>query len=271
MKGSGKVHTSLIPEEKKKKSSVYIAKPKKSFKLKSHIKSRGFKTLKKKIEKEVNDSDYGQIKSYKLCLAFIERFLEKYEIVMNSGNTEKETNYSLFATMLAANLSQVNEEYDEIIDESEFLNNNNNNNNVINVLARNPYDYLENYVEYVEDEDVLGDYEKVIDKYFNSLNKSKMVFNNNNNNKNKNDVEQEYLSYSSFIRDSVNAVKETIKNYSSELKTKKKIANNVNIDDLIMGLTAVKIKGNKNNIKPNVKTNVVLNNDFLNKFMKLGF
>jgi hypothetical protein len=267
MKGSGKVHTSLIPEEKKKKSSVFIAKPKKSFKLKSHIKSRGFKTLKKKIEKEVDDSDYGQIKSYKLCLAFIERFLEKYEIVMNSGNTEKETNYSLFATMLAVNLSQVNEAYDEIIDESDFLNNNVN--NVMNVLVRNPYDYLENYLEYVKDEDVLGDYEKAIDKYFNSLTSSKMNFNNNN--KNNTNDEQEYLSYSGFIRDSVSAVKETIKKYSSELKTKKKIANNVNIDDLIMGLTAVKIKGNKNNIKPNVKTNVVLNNDFLNKFMKLGF
>jgi hypothetical protein len=93
----------------------------------------------------------------------------------------------------------------------------------------------------------------------------------NNNNKNNTNVEQEYLSYSGFIRDSVSAVKETIKKYSSELKTKKKIENNVNIDDLIMGLTAVKIKGNKNNIKPNVKANVVLTNDFLNKFMKLGF
>jgi hypothetical protein len=88
----------------------------------------------------------------------------------------------------------------------------------------------------------------------------------NNNNNNNTNTAQEYITYSGFIKDSVTAIKETIKKYSSELKTKKKIANNVNIDDLIMGLTAVKIKGSTNN----VKSNVVLTNDFLNKFMKLG-
>jgi hypothetical protein len=265
MKGGVKVHQSLTPQLKNKKSRVYLQKPKRTFKTKRYLKQRRFKTLKKKIEKEVNNSDLGQLKSYKLCLAFIEKFLEKYETVMNSGNVEKESNYSMFATMLAASLSQVNEEYEEVIDESDLLNNNNN--NVMNVLTTNPYEYLEKYVEYIEDEEILEDYEKIVDEYFNSFNtnkynKHKMNINNND----KNNSEQEYIAYSGFIKDSVAAVKETIKKYSSELKTKKKIANNVNIDDLIMGLTAVKIKGSTNN----VKSNVGLTNDFLNRFMKLG-
>ena len=175
---------------------------------------------------------------------------------MNSGDTEKESNYSMFATMLAANLSQVNEEYNDIIDENDFLNNNVN--NVMNVLTKNPYDYLENYLEYVEDEDIVGDYEKVIEEYFNSFNTNKYNMNkmsiNNNNNKN---IEQEYLSYYGFIRDSVSAVKETIKKYSGDLKAKKKIANNVNIDDLIMGLTAIKFNGNKNNLSYTVSLCII--------------
>lgn len=260
MKGGVKVHPTLAPQPKNKKSTVYLPKPKKTFKKTRYLKQRRFKTLKKKIEKEVNNSDLGQLKSYKLCLAFIEKFLQKYENVMNSGNGEKKSNYSMFATMLALSISKVNEEYEEIIDETDLLNNNN---NVMNVLTKNSYDYLEKYIEYIEDEDILDDYEKVIDKYFNTFNNTKMNTNNNNNNTN---IQQEYITYSGFIKDSVSAVKETIKNYSSDLKTKKKIANNVNIDDLIMGLTAIKIKGSTNN----VKSNVILSNDFLNRFMKLG-
>jgi hypothetical protein len=269
MKGGVKISSNLFNKPKSRVSTVYIPKPKKAFKTKRYLKERRFKTLKKKREKEVDDSDLGQLKSYKLCLAFIEKFLTKYEAVMNSGNVEKEANYSMFATMLAANLSYVNKEYDEIIDESDIVNNNNNNNNnVMNILTTNPYEYLENYLEYIEDEDILEDYEKVIDEYFNSFNtnkynKHKMVINNNNNN---NNSEQEYIAYSGFIRDSVSAIKDTIKKYSSELKTKKKINNNINIDDLIMGLTVMKIKG-----APNApKENVILNNAFFNKFMKLG-
>jgi hypothetical protein len=262
MKGGVKISSELFNKPKSRVSTVF--KPKKiskTIKRKEYLKHKRFKTLKRKIEKEVDDSDLGQLKSYKLCLAFIEKFLKKYEAVMNSGNIEKESNYSMFATMLAAGISRVNEEYEEIIDESDFLNNNNN--NVINILAKNPYEYLENYIEYIEDEDVIEDYEKVIDKYFNSFNKNKMNLNNNNNS------EQEYIAYSGFIKDSVSAVKDTIKKYSSELKTKKKINNNVNIDDLIMGLTVMKIKGAPN-IHNIPKENVILNNDFFNKFIKLG-
>jgi hypothetical protein len=254
MKGGVKKFPSVVNKPKSRVSTVF--KPRKTHKRKYYlIKPKRFKTLKRKIEKEVDDSDLGQLKSYKLCLAFIEKFLKKYETVMNSGNVEKESNYSMFATILAASLSQVNEEYKEIVDESDLLNNN----NVMNILTKNPDEYLENYIEYVEEEDVIDDYEKAIEKYFNSFNKNKMNINNNNS-------EQEYITYSSFIRDSVSAVKDTIKKYSSELKTKKKIANNVNIDDLIMGLTVMKIKGSTNSSK----SNVVLTNDFLNKFIKLG-
>lgn len=263
MKGSGKISSNLFNKPKPRVSTVYIPKSKKAFTTKRFLKQRRFKTLKKKIEKEVNNSDIGQIKSYKLCLAFIEKFLEKYETVINSGNVEKESNYALFATMLASGLSEVNENYDEIIDETEFMNNNNN--NVVNTLVKNPSDYLEKYIEYIDDEDVIEDYEKAIEKYFNTFNKNKMITNNNNNNS-----EQDYITYSGFIKDSVAAIKDTIRKYSGELKSKKKIANNVNIDDLIIGLTAVKIKSNKNNTLKNNKTNVVLSNDFLNKFMKLG-
>jgi len=257
MRGGVKVSSDLFKKPEKK---VYIPKLKKTRKFKHYLKARQLKTLKRKIEKEVDDSDLGQLKSYKLCLSFIEKFLKKYETVMNSGNSIKESNYSMFATMLAAGISQVNEEYKEIVDETNFLNNNNNN-NIMNILIRNPYDYLEKYIEYIEDEDIIEDYEKAIGKYFSTFNKNKMNFNNNNN------TEQEYITYSGFIRDSVNKIKDTIKKYSSELKTKKKISNNVNIDDLIMGLTVMKIKGSPNTIKAQ---NVILNNDFFNKFMKLG-
>jgi hypothetical protein len=258
MKGGVKEYPSLALEAKRKVSTVYKPKMTKKFKVK-HLKK--FKTLKRKLEKVTNNSDVGQIKSYKLCLAFIDKFLKKYETIMNTKNSEKQSNYSLFASILAIALSKVNEEYDDIIDESELLNNN----NTVN-LIQNPDEYLEKYLEYVEDEDIIGDFEKVIEKYFNTTNRTnnyRMELNNSNNG---NNIEQEYVDYSGFIRDSVSAVKETIREYSSELKTKKKIANNVNIDDLIMGLTAVKIKG-----APNNTINAVLTNDFLNKFMKLGF
>jgi hypothetical protein len=253
MKGGVKISSTLLNKPKRRVSTVYIPKPKKTFKMK-HLRQKRFRTLKRKIEKEVDDSDLGQLKSYKLCLAFIEKFLKKYEAVMNSGNVEKQSNYSMFASMLAAGLSEVNEDYDEIIDETEFMNNNNN--TVMNTLISNPSDYLEKYLEYIEDEDILEDYEKAMEKYFNSFNKNKI---NNNNNS-----DQDYITYSGFINNSVNAVKGTIKKYSGELKTKKKIANNIDIDDLIMGLTAIKIKGVPTN------KNIMLSNDFLNKFMKLG-
>lgn len=249
MRGGVKKFLSLVNKPKSRVSTVF--KPRKITKRKHYLlKPKRFKTLKRKIEKEVDDSDLGQLKSYKLCLAFIEKFLKKYETVMNLGNVEKESNYSLFVSMLATNISKVNEEYSEIIDESELTNN-----SIINILLEKPDEYLEKYIEYVEEEDILKDYKKAIEKYFNSFNKNKMNINNNNS-------EQEYITYSSFIRDSVNAVKETIIKYSTELKTKKKIANNINIDDLVMGLTAVKIKGDANSVP--------LSNDFLNKFLKLG-
>ena len=58
-----------------------------------------------------------------------------------------------------------------------------------------------------------------------------------------------------------NMLTPTKKDVPSELKTKKKINNTVNIDDLISGLTIMKIKG-----APNIhKDNVTLNNDFLNR------
>ncbi len=265
MKGSGKVHQSLAPVPKKKISTVYVAKPEKSFKVKKFLKQKKFKTLKKKIEKEVDDSDLGQLNSYKLCLAFIEKFIEKYDMIMDSKKSDKISNYSLFATMLASSLSEVNEDYEDIIDENDILNNN----NIMNVLSKNPFEYLEKYIEYIEDEEILEDYEKVLDKYYNSILSARMQFNNNTNSNT--NVKEEYIEYSGFIKDSVTAIKETIKEYSNVLKTKKKIANNINIDNLIMGLTAVKIKDSTDNIKSKVvKSNIVLSNDFLNRFMKLG-
>lgn len=254
MKGRGKVHNSLINKPKNKISSVF--RPKSVFltKKKDKFKRRKtLKTLKKKIEKEVNNSDIGALNSYKLCLAFINQFIKKYELVINSGNIGKSSNYSLFATMLGSAISSVNKEYNEIIDDAELTENE----NITNILTRDPSIYLENYLDYIEENEILEDYENIIDKFFNT---NKMEFNNNNNN-----IQNEYITYSGFIRDSAAAIKETIREYSGELKTKRKIANNVNIDDLIMGLTSIKIKGT-----PNIKSNVVLSNDFFNKFMKLG-
>lgn len=254
MKGAGKVHNSLVFKPKNKRSTVYKPKNKFLTKKKDRLRRRKtLKTLKRKIEKEVNNSDLGALNSYKLCLAFIKQFIKKYESVMNSGNVEKSSNYSLFATMLGSAISSVNEEYSEIVDDDELTENE----NVTNLLTHDPNEYLENYLDYIEDNEILEEYDNIMGKYFNG---NRMEFNNNSNN-----IRNEYITYSGFIRDSAEAIKQTIKEYSGELKTKKKIANNVNIDDLIMGLTAIKIKG-----APNAKSNVVLSNDFLNRFMKLG-
>ncbi len=95
------------------------------------------------------------------------------------------------------------------------------------------------------------------------------------NNNNTARLEDDYKEYYGLLHDTSKAVIDVIKKYSLELKEKNKIAENVNIDSLISGLTAIKIKGvnvPKENIKVVIERskNNNINEEFFSKFMKLG-
>jgi hypothetical protein len=51
MKGSGKIYQSLAPELKNKKSTVYLPKPKRTFKVKQFLKQKKIQNTKKKNRK----------------------------------------------------------------------------------------------------------------------------------------------------------------------------------------------------------------------------
>jgi hypothetical protein len=281
MKGGVKVYSALRPLERDKPSrgiKVYRNTKRKSKTFGKHkyrVKSK-LKTLKRKIkETEEDTTDIGVIKSFLLCKKFIKTFLKRYDMVMNSNDVEKQTNYDIFASMLAANISSIVEEYSRIIDDEKLLLNTN---EKLNILYKDPEEYLEEFIDFIEEDDTVEDFAKIATEYYEKPLKSNAnMKNTNNNNNNTNSLRDEYLEYYWLLHDTSKGVISVIKKFSLELKSKKKIANNVDINSLIMGLTAVKIKGAENVPKRDMtviieksKNNNNLDEDFFSRFMKLG-
>lgn len=185
---------------------------------------------------------------------------------MNSSNQEKRANYSIFATMLASNILEVVNEYDRIVDDENLHISNNDER-----LYSEPEEYLEEFIDFIDEDDTVEDFANIVIEYYDSMfNKNKMEMNNNTNS-----LREDYLEYYGLLHDTSKAVIGVIKKYSLELKEKNKIAENVNIDSLISGLTAIKIKGvnaPKENIKVVIERskNNNINEEFFSKFMKLG-
>jgi hypothetical protein len=262
--GGAKVHGSLIPTAQPIQRVNTRRKPKTTQKRRvKYTLKKPLKTIKKQLVKmEANTSEIGVIKSFIQCKHFIKVFLRKYDTVMNSINQEKRSNYSLFATILATNISSIVKNYDSIMNNS--LQNNND-------LYMEPEKYLEDFLKVIKEEDVLEKFANIALEHYNSYNNGRMNINNNNNNN-----DSEYLEYYGFLNDTSKAVIDTIKEYSLDLKAKRKINENTNIDALIMGLTSVKIEGKNNitNIKKSIENNSLnrnlINEDFFSKFAKLG-
>jgi hypothetical protein len=271
MKGGVKVHTSLAPKVKSQGRVKLYRDTKKKLKSFKNAKKRygmrkPLKTLKRKIrETEQDTSDVGVVKSFILCKKFIKVFLKKYDIVMNANDMEKRSNYQMFAAMLASGISAVVNEYSRIVDDEELHLANND-----EKLYSEPEEYLEDFIDFIDEDDTVEDFANIVIEYYDNLPINGMEVNNNTN-----DLREDYLEYYGLLHDTSKAVIDVIKNYSLELKSKNKLANNVNIDSLISGLTAIKIKG-ANAPKENIKViieksgNDSLNEDLFSRFMKLG-
>jgi hypothetical protein len=160
---------------------------------KKKIGKRTIKILNTIKNTTTNNSDLDNLKVYKLCLKFIKKIIKNYKSVMENNNEDKKSNYSAFMSMLAANISTVNNNYAEIIDEDKLLNNSN---NTLSYLAEYPDKYLENYLEAVED--IEKDYDNAFE---NQRNDPSM-----------------YLEYYNFVKDSLKEIKNTLKSYASMIK-----------------------------------------------------
>lgn len=187
-----------------------------------------------KVESNITNSDVKN--SYEQCIEFIKLFIEKADYVRNSGNAEKEDNYAIFAMALMENLKAVNNNFDDIL----------NSDNIDD--EGNPLDYLEEYIELVEDKKIVKNFDKVVEEHYkNSEN------------------DDDYLELYNFLNDSVNAVKETIKTYS--LKKMKKISNNMQVDNEYIKNAQV----DNEYIKKNEQVNNAQLNSIISKFSSMGF
>ncbi len=265
MKGAGKIYGSLSTPAKPSIQRVKNTKKKSLTRnrlLQKYGLKRKFRTLKKKL-KEEDTSDIGVLKSFIRANRFIELFIKKYDTVMKSNNEDKRSNYSLFATMLASNILSVVKQYERIVDDDDLHLNNN-----AEELLINPNEFLEDFIEFVEEDKTADEFANIAIKYFKASRPNRMEANNQD----FEDLEEDYKEYQGFLQDTVTAVKDTIKEYSLDEKIKDKMA--ININSLVMGMSAMKVKGASNTIT-NITNKVVeknnkLNEDFYSMFNKLG-
>jgi hypothetical protein len=238
MKGAGKVHGSLVRETKPKNQRVKNKTKKKSRQVRNRLlpkyglsQKNRLNTLKKKLEEE-DSSDRGVGKNFLRAIRFINVFTEKYDVVMESNNGDKRSNYSLFATMLAANILSVVKEYNRIIDDEELYLNNN-----ADELLASPNEFLEEFVEYIEEDKIADTFGSYAIKYFKKSRPNRMEINN----KSFEELEENYKEYRGLLEDTVSAVKNTIKEYSLDEKIQEKIAVNNDLNDLVEGMLFMKI------------------------------
>jgi hypothetical protein len=256
MKGAGKVHGSLVREAKPKNQRVTLRK-KKSRQVRNRLlpkyglsqKNRLY-TLKKKLEEE-DPSDKGLIKNFLRANRFIKVFTENYDTIIESTNKDKLSNYSLFASMLAANIVSVVKEYNRIIDDDDL-------DNSAEELNLYPNEFLEDFVEYIEEHKIADKFTNYAIKYFKRSRPNRMS------NESLEELEEKYKEYQGLLDDTVKAVKKTIKEYSLDERVSQnvshKMAVNNDLNDLISGLSVMKV--NESNNK--------LNEDLYSMFNKLG-
>jgi hypothetical protein len=260
MRGAGKVHGSLVREAKPKNQRVTIRK-KKSRQVRNRLlpkyglsqKNRLY-TLKKKLEEE-DPSDKGLIKNFLRTIRFIKLFTKHYDTVIESNNENKSLNYSLFASILASKILSVINEYYSIVDNKLFNNNNNNN---VKKLLKDPNEFLEDFVEYIEEHKIADKFTNYAIKYFKKSQPNRMS------NESIEELEENYKEYQGLLEDTVAAVKNTIKEYSLDERVSQNVSQkmevNNDLNDLISGLSVMKV--NESNNK--------LNEDLYSMFNKLG-
>lgn len=259
MKGAGKVHASLIAPNKPKNQRVTIRKKKTSTRqVRNRLlpkyglrqKNRLY-TLKKKLEEE-DPSDKGLIKSFLRAIRFIKLFTKHYDTVIESADENKSLNYSLFASILASKILSVINEYYRIVDNKLFNNNN------VNKLLKDPNEFLEDFVDFVEEHKIADKFANIAIKYFKKSQPNRMS------NESIEEIEENYKEYQGLLDDTVTAVKTTIKEYSLDERVSQnvsqKMAVNNDLNDLISGLSVMKV---------NVSNNK-LDEDLYNMFNKLG-
>lgn len=237
--GGVKVHPSLA--KKPKKSMEKTKRTKKSYKLKYH--TTALKTLKRKIKKRVtDDSPQALLKGFRLSTEFLRKILKRYERIFHNANATKLSNYSIFLSILATSLFTVARKNEDLIDAEK-------NPHVLNeeIAVLEPHEYVERFLDFIEEEDIAKELKEAAAEYFaKELRSPKRMMTGNVEN-DLEELEEEYLELSHFIQDVNTAVAETIRNYSKVLKESKALNNNVNLNELILGLTEVKIGANEPN------------------------
>lgn len=211
----------------------------------AELASRRMKSIKEELKGESNINSISVLESYKKIIKFIELFIKKADYVAEKATEDKQLKYELFAMSLKEKLKEINENM-EFSDITNELNENND---------PNPLDYLEAYVEFVDEADLEEKFEESFG-------------------------ENEHNEYYEFMKETVDAVKEIIikvskpevivpesaamileNNNRSESAVELAKENNVNINSLIAGLSAVKM--NKNNRNTNMDA-------LLNRLLGLG-
>jgi len=221
---------------KERKNTALRLKRMKSFK--------DMKSLKEKLKEKTNNNSLSILNSYKRVIKFISLFIEVGDYLAKTKDIKKQAKYDEFAMLLKYNLKEINDN-DEFSDITEELNENSENNENNENKFENPLDYLEEYVEFVEDENL----EKKFEESFGT---------------------NEHQIYYDFMKDTVDAVQKIIIKFSktkvivasapaamaleningseSELESGLIVENDVNINSLIAGLSAVKMNKNNSNI-----------------------
>ncbi len=256
MRGAGKVHGSLVREAKSKNQRVKNKTKKKSRQVRNRLlpkyglsQKNRLNTLKKKLEEE-DPSDRGIGKNFLRAIRFIKAFTENYDVVIDSNNGVRRSNYSLFATMLATNILSVVEEYDSIIEDDDLYLNNN-----AEELLVSPNEFLEDFVEYIENNKIADKFAKYAIKYFKRSHPNHMM----TNNKSFEELEENYREYQGLLDDTVKAVKTTIKKYSLDERVSQnvsqKMAVNNDLNDLVEGMFGMKI--NRENKSVNDLSNML--------------
>lgn len=256
MRGAGKVHGSLVREAKPKNQRVKNKTKKKSRQVRNRLlpkyglsQKNRLNTLKNKLDEE-DPSDRGIGKNFLRAIRFIKVFTENYDVVMDSNNGVRKSNYSLFATMLAANILSVVKEYHRIIDDDDLYLNNN-----AEELLTSPNEFLEDFVEFIEEDKTADTYAKYVKQYIKRSHPNRMM----TNNKSFEELEENYKEYSGLLEDTISAVKTTIKKYSLDERVSQnvsqKMAVNNDLNDLVESMFSMKI--NRENKSVNDLSNML--------------
>lgn len=210
----------------------------------AELAARRMKSIKKELQGESNINSISVLESYKKIIMFIRLFIKKADYVAKTKNEDKQLKYDLIAMSLQEKLKEINENI-EFSDITNELNENND---------PNPLNYLEEYVEFVDESELEEKFEESFGR-------------------------NEHNDYYEFMKETVDAIKEIIIKLSkpevipsvsaammleningSKLESEVGLAeeNNVNINSLIAGLSKMNMKKNNRNTNMEVLLNRLL-------------